>query len=193
MGRIPILISLCLSVFLCNTFAQDKPAKEYFGPEMVVIGEDMPDTFLEDTLKQKHRLRDLLDGERYMLVEFWDRYCSPCMKSLPELRALHEEYNDKLIVVSISLDDYRLNFKSLTRKNNITWHSLWDVEGFKGLFARYGQGGVPTFVLVTPEGKVEKVTAGYDVRGSTTCLRMTLLKDLLDYKDPKTATLSPHK
>jgi len=167
-------------VFIRFSFAQESSDRVYFGPKAAMIGEDFPDTFLQDTLKQYHRISDYLDGERYLLLDFWQLNCGPCIKALPELRELHEKHNDIIRVISINTDEHLYTFKVSTRVKDITWISLWDDMGWKGLMERYGYTSVPYFVLISPKGKILKLKLGYSTNDHTTVLREIMLNDILN-------------
>lgn len=163
---IPLL--LCSYLISTNIQAQETntSTSPNLGPPIVVIGKYMPDTLLQDTLKQFHTISEYLG--KYLLINFWAGDCGPCVRSIPELKETYENNSDKFTIVSINLDTYRYSFRKGTEVKKFTWPSLWDGgEGFdsgkrfQGFAKRYNVTGIPAYVWISPEGIVLKQWSGY--------------------------------
>ena len=94
------------------------------------------------------------------MLDFWSDGCGPCIMAQPELKAVSEEYKDKLEVVSLNLQDKK-GWKKVSEKHPITWHNWSDLKGFNGLGAVYGVRSIPHFVMISPEGKILDSWSGY--------------------------------
>lgn len=167
MKKIIFLRILCI-YFISNLQAQktNSSATPNFGPPIVTIGEYMPDTFLQDTLKQYHMISEYLG--KYLLINFWAGDCGPCVRSMPELKDIYERYSDRFTIVSINLDIHRYSFRKGTEVKGFTWPSLWDGgeeynsgKRFQGFAARYNVRGIPAYIWISPEGIVLKQWSGY--------------------------------
>ena len=97
---------------------------------------------------------------KWVLVDFWSNGCGPCLKAVPELGAVSREFQDRLEVVSISLDKERI-WKEASAGHGISWHDWNDPNGSSGSVRAYGTNGIPTFVLISPEGIIHDITVGY--------------------------------
>lgn len=164
---------IILALGFCTCLAGSIQAQEKndstvvnYGPPTVSIGEYMPDTLLQDTLKQYHSLSEYLG--KYLLIYFWASNCGPCMRSMPELKDVYENNSDKFTVVSICLDPYRYGFRKGTEVKKFTWPSLWDGgkeydsgKRFDGFATRYKVTGIPAYIWVSPDGIVLKQWCGY--------------------------------
>ncbi|MDE1905879.1 MAG: thioredoxin [Rhodospirillales bacterium] len=78
---------------------------------------------------------DVLNSGKPVLVDFWAEWCGPCRTIAPSLEALAEEYEGKLDVVKVNIDE---NPMSPTQ---------------------YGVRGIPT-LLIFKDGKVAAQQVG---------------------------------
>ena len=97
---------------------------------------------------------------KYVLVDFWFNGCLPCRQSIPELGEVSNQYKGRLEVVSISLDAMKV-WADATVEHPITWNNWNDKKGRNGLYAKYPTQGVPFYVLLSPDGPVIAMQAGY--------------------------------
>jgi len=97
---------------------------------------------------------------KWILLDFWSSGCGPCLKAVPELGAVSREYKDRLEVVSISLDKER-TWKKASAEHGISWHDWNDPKGSSGSIRSFETGGVPTFVLISPDGVIRNIFVGY--------------------------------
>lgn len=70
------------------------------------------------------------------------------------------KYSEKLEVVSISVDTEAV-WKEASKEHGITWNNWNDPLGESVCLRTYGTRGIPTFVLINPEGTVCKIQEGY--------------------------------
>ena len=97
---------------------------------------------------------------KWVLMDFWSIGCGPCVKSIPELSAISKEFPETLAVVSISLDKESL-WREASKEHGIFWNDWSDPQGTSGSVRSYGNKGIPTFVLVSPEGIISNIIVGY--------------------------------
>ena len=92
---------------------------------------------------------------------FWSQGCGPCVQSIPELEKISAFYADRLAVISISSDpkDQWLAFLKEKGLKGHQWNELRN-DG-AGLAAAYNVHGIPHYVLIAPDGKVQDVWNGY--------------------------------
>jgi hypothetical protein len=63
-------------------------------------------------------------------------------------------------VVGFNLDTESV-WKSRGMENQVPWHDFNDLKGSYGFNTRFKTQGIPTFVIVSKEGKILDVWAGY--------------------------------
>ncbi|MGI6048160.1 MAG: thioredoxin-like domain-containing protein [Petrimonas sp.] len=97
---------------------------------------------------------------KYLLLDFWSIGCAPCIAAFPEMKEIHEAHQDKLTIISISTDTRDVWQEGL-KKHQLPWINLNDFKGISGYSARYGIRGIPFYILISPEGIVEKTWSGY--------------------------------
>ena len=127
-------------------------------PKAVKVGDRMPDADLYDVNGGLHHLSELKG--RYMLLDFWSTGCGPCLKSIPELEEIAELYKEKIAVVSIS-EDPEERWKDFVITQKLKGYQWNELRGRSGLFAALRIRGIPYYVLVSPDGKIQETWSGY--------------------------------
>lgn len=97
---------------------------------------------------------------KWILMDFWSYGCGPCIKAIPELGEVSKDFQEQLAVVSINLDTDRL-WREASKEHGIFWNDWNDPKGSAGSIRAFGSTGIPTFVLVSPEGVIADITTGY--------------------------------
>jgi thiol-disulfide isomerase/thioredoxin len=111
---------------------------------------------------------------KFVLIDFWGYWCSPCVYAMPVLIDLHERYADKgLAIISVHVDNFgdvdtaaKLDAKTADIKSSL-WGGrelpfptalsagITTPDGYDGLAAaQYGVLSYPTTILIDREGKV---------------------------------------
>lgn len=131
----------------------------YLNPvKTVSSGSPVPSYEYFDKNGKSVRVSDF--AGKWVLVDFWSSGCGPCIKSVPELGAVSNEFKEKLAVVSISLDSEN-PWKEASREHGIFWNDWNDPKGTSGSVRAFGTNGIPTFVIVSPEGIIVDIITGY--------------------------------
>lgn len=154
-------------------------------PGSVYAMNDVIDTELEDLDGNSYTLSQFRG--KYVLLDFWGEGCMPCQASMPELSALSKKLEDKIVFISITQDYNNNDWRTATNrhsKEEFCWYNLRDKQGKGGLWSRNAVNSMPTFVLLSPEGKKIDQMAGY----ADGCI-FDFLKSHLNLKSEATVTI----
>ena len=98
---------------------------------------------------------------KFILLDFWSSGCGPCVESIPEMEKVMDLYKDKMTVISIS-EDPKARWKEYIKTKGMggnQWNELR--KGRTGLALNYQVRGIPHYVLIAPDGKIQDVWSGY--------------------------------
>ena len=90
---------------------------------------------------------------KVVLIDFWASWCSPCIKEIPNMKRLYNQYKNKgFEIVSISIDKETDKWRTAMRKNEMPWTQL--KQGEDTMAKSYGTNVIPHTVLVGADGNV---------------------------------------
>ena len=138
---------------------QAKEAYENLYPQQQELVKAF-DGELTDLDGNKHSLAELKG--KYVLLDFWASGCGPCITALPELALVVEMYKEKLCVVSVNIEPAD-NWREALKKHPIAWYNWNDSKDGTGIYDLYNAngGGIPLFVLISPDGYIIDKWYGY--------------------------------
>lgn len=93
---------------------------------------------------------------RYVLLEFWASWCTPCIKEFPALKTVHERYaSDDFVMVGISIDKDTASWVKALERQELPWVNLIDNLRISTQVNRqYIVRSIPSNFLIDPEGTV---------------------------------------
>jgi len=118
------------------------------------IGGIAPEINLPDT-SGKHFALSSLRG-KYVLVDFWASWCSPCRGENPNVVKAFNQFKDKnFTVLSISLDSSKRDWIDAINADGLTWNHISDLQSWNSSVVNlYGFNSIPYNVLIDPQGKI---------------------------------------
>ncbi len=122
--------------------------------DFVKEGDMMADFELYDYDDKPHHLYEFLGKGKYTILEFSGIGCVPCQEAKPYLEKFYKQYKDKFEIITISTD--RLFDWKKKPLGEVSWHEWNDHNMGKDIMRKYDVQGIPTFIIVSPEGKVER-------------------------------------
>jgi thiol-disulfide isomerase/thioredoxin len=92
---------------------------------------------------------------KYVLIDFWGSWCGPCRKSSPMMVDLYNKLRAKeanIEFISIACNERNdAVWKKAIEDDKLTWTQL---KIDRNVSIKYKIVGVPTCILVSPEGKI---------------------------------------
>jgi len=101
-------------------------------------------------------LSDVIKQNKLTLLDFWATWCGPCIKELPVIVQLYNDYKDKgLEIISVSIDNNEQVWQSFIQKNNMSWLQVISKKGESDDIGKlYGVSSIPYMLLINSDGKV---------------------------------------
>lgn len=96
---------------------------------------------------------------QWVVVNFWATWCSPCLKEMPELSALHA-MREHVKVVGLAYDDIEPAELKAFMKQHPVAYPVVQVDTFAPPADFATPRGLPTTYLIAPDGKVAKQFLG---------------------------------
>jgi thiol-disulfide isomerase/thioredoxin len=122
------------------------------------VGAQAPDFTLKALDGQEITLSNYRD--KYVLIDFWGSWCRPCRQSSPLLVELYsnlKKHNVNIEFIGIACNEQsdEMWIKAI-EDDKLAWIHLNDSHSGKdkSIQKRYAINGVPTSILVSPEGKI---------------------------------------
>jgi thiol-disulfide isomerase/thioredoxin len=153
------LLTLLL-LFLGNSVIHAQTENQVVYPK---IGSICPDFVLRNIRyfsKRQAALKDF-DG-KWLVLDFWNKYCSSCVASFPKVSALQKEFADKVQFMMVGIEDPEKQiepmFAKFRVKENLTMPcafdsllaNLWDISA------------CPHIIIMDNKGIVQGITASLD-------------------------------
>jgi thiol-disulfide isomerase/thioredoxin len=100
---------------------------------------------------------------KVLFLHFWATWCPPCKVEIPHMESLAKELASqgdkaKMEFLAVCISDSQKALTSFMQKNGYTLPSALDEPGLVPM--KYGIQGVPTSILISPEGKILKIQVG---------------------------------
>ena len=140
-----------------------------------VVGKPAADWELKGLDGKTHALAEYRG--KVVVLDFWYRGCGWCIKAMPQLNALAEEFAGRPVaVLGMNTDRNEADAKFVVDAMGLKYATL----RAEGIPEKYGVQGFPTLILIDREGKVRDVHVGY-----SPTLRADLAKAIEGLLPPK--------
>ncbi|MBS0029152.1 redoxin domain-containing protein [Chitinophaga sp. 22321] len=152
---------------LSSGMKQTKEAKEFHefsqGLRNSAVGRKVSNFTLPDEKDQSLSFASFKG--KYVLIDFWASWCSPCRQSFPHMREVFKQYQDKNFeIYSISIDKSKEAWLKAVAEENNPWKQALDNINIAG--SGFAITGVPTTYLISPEGEILLKEVGFNPDGS---------------------------
>lgn len=101
---------------------------------------------------------------KYVLIDFWASWCSPCRASFPRVREVYGKLKVKNFeIVNISIDKNKDAWLKAVKEEANPWPQWYDDKQVANEF--FNVSAVPTSYLIDPTGKIIMKEIGFDPKG----------------------------
>jgi cytochrome c biogenesis protein CcmG/thiol:disulfide interchange protein DsbE len=112
---------------------------------------------------------------KVVYVDFWASWCLPCLRSLPQINGLYEQYRDQgFEVVAITIDDPVEDATEFLDDLDVPLAYSVVLDATADVMDQYRVVGMPTSFLIDREGIIRKVHKGFR-EGDTDLLEQSLI------------------
>jgi peroxiredoxin len=117
-------------------------------------GKKVPELALPDTEGKTISLSSFRG--KYLLVDFWASWCSPCRQENPNVVRAYQEFKNKnFTILGVSLDKEKDPWIEAIRQDKLEWTQVSDLKYWNSKAVElFKFEGIPFNLLIDPEGKV---------------------------------------
>jgi peroxiredoxin len=118
----------------------------------LAVGQVAPEIALPSPTGEIVKLSSLRG--KYVLIDFWAKWCRPCRAENPNVVKAYQTYKDKgFTVFGVSLDRNKEDWVKAIQEDNLTWTHVSDLKYFQSEAATlYNINAIPFSVLIDPKG-----------------------------------------
>ena len=136
--------------------------KTYNNLARLLPGVKATDFTMQDPDGNSVQFLDVIGKGKITYIDFWATWCGPCCMEIPYVEKLVEHYknNDKIEMLSISLDENRDKWLEKLAKDKPAWRQYIIPEAFGSEFAKeYNIRAIPRFMIFDAEGRIITINA----------------------------------
>lgn len=164
MKKLLLITSLYL-LSLCSNAQQQYDSNGVpipYGPQPEV-GKPMTDFTLDNITHYKTKKASLTDFKgKWLFLDFWFTGCIACIKAMPKVSALQQQFKDDVQFVLVGENDTKHNkgietlYEKLRIKHDLRLASAYDSV----LVNKWGISSMPYVIIINPAGIVQAITNG---------------------------------
>ncbi len=155
-----IVVILIMLIPSCFTGQENDTSKG------LLVGQRIPEFVLKDIrYSPLTQLSTANSPGKWLILDFWNKYCSVCVASFPKINKLQQKYagSAQFILIGYTGSQYQgksdeKSIKQVYEKFRIKQHLDLAIAFDSTLFAQFGIGGCPYIIVINPEGIIKAIT-----------------------------------
>lgn len=137
----------------------------------MAIGSEAPDFTAKLNNGETFTLSD--KKGQVILLNFWATWCSNCVKEMPAIEKLYEEYGNQVVIIGVNVGEDKSTVDAFIDTKNYTLPIAYDTES--NISNLYPSAGIPYTVIIGKDGLVTETFLGAkDADSQYTKLRRAL-------------------
>ena len=137
----------------------------------MAIGSEAPDFSVKLNNGETFTLSD--KKGQVILLNFWATWCSNCVKEMPAIEKLYEEYGNQVVIIGVNVGEDKSTVDAFIDTKNYTLPIAYDTES--NISNLYPSAGIPYTVIIGKDGLVTETFLGAkDADSQYTKLRRAL-------------------
>jgi peroxiredoxin len=122
--------------------------------KLTAIGQPAPEIALPNPQGQIVKLSSMKG--KYVLVDFWAKWCGPCRQENPNVVRVYNKFKDKgFTVFGVSLDRKKEDWVQAIQEDGLTWTHVSDLKFWQSEAAKtYNISAIPFSLLLDPNGVI---------------------------------------
>ncbi|MGC1632291.1 MAG: redoxin domain-containing protein [Gelidibacter sp.] len=168
-------------------FEKEAYAAKVAEIEKTMLDEEAPTFTLKD-MQGKDVSLATLKGKT-VILDFWATWCGPCKASFPGMQEVVTKYknDDKVVLLFVDTFERGPNREKMVedfiKTNKYDFHVVYDTELDGGnafeVAGKYDITGIPTKVIIGPDGRIKFKSVGYSGSNEKLVNEMDIMIDIL--------------
>ena len=98
----------------------------------------------------------LIASNRITIIDFWASWCAPCMREMPNLVAIYDNYHGQgLGIIGISLDSNADDWQQAVQQQHMTWPQFSELKGWEStVVSTFDVNAIPHTIVVNSQGEI---------------------------------------
>ncbi|MDH3717568.1 MAG: redoxin domain-containing protein, partial [Planctomycetota bacterium] len=137
-----------------------------------LLGQPAADLMMTTSDGEKQELADLQG--KVAVIDFWATWCGYCIAAMPQFAAASEKFkdSDEVEFLAVSLDEPDISDDDVAAKLQETgvevpWARVDDKEPLQTALKAFGLSGIPAYVVLDKQGRVQFLLEGADPESDT--------------------------
>ena len=142
-------------MFCMQTINAQEDLDAKYATELPKTGTVAPDFTLSSLDGNTISLSDFKG--KYVVLDFWASWCPDCIRDIPEIKSLYNDFSDKGVeFLGVSFDTDKTRWQTAVEKYDIKYPQCSEFKKMREaeVAKLYGVKWIPSLVVVGPDGKV---------------------------------------